>query len=203
VVLTTSAAACSARTGGGAEASTGSDLVSDVQSMTQNADGTFEVTCKDGHTESSVPASEIVANNVCSSTKSSTSCDLMYVSDVCPNGTCSSVAIAKFAQNFDAFPAFGPAVLGSSDLNQMPYYAIAYASPKDGTSRIDGYFDLTIVDNATRHQQVGEAQVSMAGFTASSSPIAAGYLRVDVSPFSYQGTTYNSVEVVCNIWPKQ
>jgi hypothetical protein len=88
-------------------ATSSSPVVSDVVTMTQSADGTFEVQCKDGRTESKVTADRITSNAVCAY---QTTCELRY-----EQGT-TSTSVAKTTDASPGFPQMthGPSLSGTS-----------------------------------------------------------------------------------------
>jgi hypothetical protein len=170
----------------------GSALVGDIASMTQNADGTFEVTCKDGHVEHSVTTDAIHSDAVCQPRKPKYQCELEYYN----SHSADSVVIDQRADFFDVFPSLNIS-LGVN----MPYFASALSSPAAGTgtpSTTDGYFEMSITNAANDLNSFSQAEVALDHLgEAGHDSLEASYTQLAVPEFTYSGKPYNLVIAFC------
>jgi hypothetical protein len=172
-----------------------SALVSDIASMTQNADGTFEVTCKDGHVEHSVTADAIHSDAVCQPRKPRYDCSVEFY-----NRTSSDSYVAgQQGAFFDGYPNFSMSLAQGT-----PVEATLSATPAnhaDGTpSTTDGYFTFVLKNVATGASSYTQAEVSLTALgVKGQASLEAGYLQVDEPDFTFAGKTYNLVWAYCYI----
>src|SRR5689334_6576033 len=103
VLGVSSVVACNAPAQGEASGSSESGLVSDVASMSQNPDGTFEVTCKDGRLEHSVTSDAIRSDQVCVSRHPALRCGVLYYFSS-PSDPIPQVSAGSLDESFDVFP---------------------------------------------------------------------------------------------------
>jgi len=135
-------------------------------------------------------------------------CELHYLDIACKSGPpCAEVAVASFEQRILSFlyPAF-TTVLGNASAEAMPYSGAAIAGPKGkgdgGFSTVDGFFGLSIKENATGRGASSEGAVSLSTLHPTLGGAPAGELRMAVPSFAFRNGLYDTVQVLCFLDPR-
>jgi hypothetical protein len=174
----------------------GDELVSDIATMMQNPDGTFEVTCKNGRVEHAVPSHAIRDDRVCNRDKPEVDCFLQFLHRQ-PGTDTVRLEVQRFALPFDGYPNFDTVLGGPTS---TPYWVRAEGYPGgDAASSTNGIFQLFVHNAEGLISQSGNA-VSIVGLGPHGGVMAA-YVWTVVPPFDYRGSTYNVVLTDCRLLP--